>query len=77
MNKYKFIAILILYSFSVESFTLREKYKNPEKKYQIKSIINKFKKNEFKKLIKDFLKNSRPSRMVGTKGNIDAHNKYR
>lgn len=63
---------MIIISNLANAITLRDIQKNPQTKYQIINILNKYKKNDLKKEIKEFIYQTRPNRMVGTKGHLKA-----
>ncbi len=77
MNTFKQTAFLILFlSFSISTFSQTIMFKDHEKKiktfYQIKNAVDKLSRKELEEMLRQFLFQSRPSRLIGNPGHLGA-----
>lgn len=75
MNSY-FLFSILLVSISLNSalaeFPLRASEKNPKSEFAVKSVVSTLTKAKFEETLRDFISNSRPSRLIGTEGHLKA-----
>lgn len=64
--KFYFSAIILLFTMPTLAVNLKKREKNPTSVYRVKSIVTKVKEDDLIKTLREFVKNNRPSRMVGT-----------
>ena len=66
---YRLVILLLINSLAF-SYALREFDKKPKSKYHLARVINKYPQKDIIKILRDFVKETRPTRIVGSKGHF-------